>query len=111
MPQITTSKALSNMSQMLGNRLDEADESFSTFFPFCYDKKRGEKDVIHFMVIQTKSRIRIQENLRPDLGMYIELGNEAWHDLFFGGAVEKSVKKSGGCGVPWPGWVNLITTK
>jgi len=27
----------------------------------------------------------VSENLRPDLGMYIELGNEAWHDLFFGG--------------------------
>jgi len=64
-----------------------------------------------------KSGGLIQENLRPDLGMYIELGNEAWHDLFFGGA-PKSIKKSGdlrGCGLDgwmgldWPGWVNLST--
>lgn len=53
-----------------------------------------------------KSGGLIQENLRPDLGMYIELGNEAWHDLFFGGA-PKSIKKSGKlwwCGLDGPGW-------
>jgi len=27
----------------------------------------------------------ISEHLRPDLGVYIELGNEAWHPGFFGG--------------------------
>ena len=42
MPQITTSKTLSNMSQMLGNRLDEADESFSTFFLFVMTRNGGK---------------------------------------------------------------------
>ncbi|CAK9041041.1 unnamed protein product [Durusdinium trenchii] len=27
----------------------------------------------------------VSDNLRPDLGIYIELGNEAWHPKFFGG--------------------------
>ena len=32
----------------------------------------------------------MQDHLRPDLGMYIELDNEAWHGKFFGGRPKNS---------------------
>ena len=40
----------------------------------------------------------MQDHLRPDLGMYIELGNEAWHGKFFDlgtGANNASANKIG----------------
>ena len=37
----------------------------------------------------------MQDHLRPDLGMYIELGNEAWHGKFFGGRPKNWEKNLG----------------
>lgn len=31
------------------------------------------------------NHVQMQDNLRPDLAVYMELGNEAWHPGFFGG--------------------------
>ena len=63
------------------------------------------------------NHVQMQDNLRPDLAVYMELGNEAWHTGFFGGNQQTSqdidiVKKFFKIPRPsnsiWKSWNHLI---
>ena len=75
------------------NATDDYIQNFVQYVSDSFLNQSGAllwQDVFHrFSIVHIKfaqrSKLLRKDHLRPDLGMYIELGNEAWHGLFFGG--------------------------